>query len=118
MFSWFRVEARNIGIKTKEELAVVQYTVCREPLDEIDKVLECVLRCSTSDEVDYSKLKEEKIEVPKVGEWLGIEPHSSMAGRASVVREDYPIKLFVYPRNWAQQMFYDDIFAPDIEETL
>lgn len=63
-------------------------------------------------------MKEEEYEVPKVSEWFGIEPLSSIAGLVSVVRGDYPIKPFMSTINWAKHRFYVNRFAQDFETAI
>lgn len=119
VLSMFRAEARHNGLKTEETLESVQYMEFSESLDKMDKVLGCAcLRWSTSDELDYSKMKEGKDAGQEVGVWFGIEPFSSVAERISVVRENHPIKPFILLRYSAQQKFYDNRFSPNFAEAL
>lgn len=64
------------------------------------------------------RMEERENEVPDVGEWLSIEPFSSIAIRVSVMKGTYPIKPFMYSGNWTQQGFYVDRFFPDFEKAL
>lgn len=57
------------------------------------------MKCSMSDEVDYVKMSKEKDEVSEKGEWFGIEPVSSIVGRAIVVGRNYPIKPVMHHRS-------------------
>lgn len=63
-----RLEAMHNGINLEEELAFVSYMECTEQIDKIDKILWCdCSRQSTSDGVDYSRMKEGENEVPEAG---------------------------------------------------
>lgn len=76
-------------MKRQEEHVFVKSMECTELLDKIDIMLESVyLRCSTSDEDDYSEIKGGEHDVPNVCEWCGIEPFSYTAERVSVAREN------------------------------
>lgn len=100
------VKSRHNGIETEEELAFVCYIERTEPVDNIGNVLECAcLRWSAMVGVHHVKVKEGGHEVPIVGEWFDVEAFSSFARRVGVIGENYPFKLFIYPRRWAEQRF-------------
>lgn len=65
-----------------------------------------------------SETKEVKNEVPKVREWLGIKPFSSIVRYVSVVRGNYSIKPFLYPRCWAKHSLCVYVSASRVEEVL
>lgn len=76
------------------------------------------MRCSTPNEVSYANMKERYDEVPEVGKLFGIKPFSSVGRRVKVVRGNYIIEKFTYPRHWARQRLNINIFAPDFQEAL
>lgn len=101
-------------------LALLQYMDCTDPVDNVEKMLNCVcMRGNTSDNDDYSMSRaEEAFGVRENGEWFGIEPFRSIEGCISVVKDNHPIALFTKPPHWAQQRFCVHRFASVFEKAM
>lgn len=82
--------------------------------DNIDQKLNCVsLRWSIHDEVDYN-LNQPNLRAGStisVGEWIGIEPLSTVKGNARVLWSNVPLQPFTLPLSGACHRYYINSFC-------
>lgn len=101
------------------KLAFVHYMERTQPADSVSRMLGCVcLRCSISDEVDYTKRAREERSIPPVDKWFVIEPFSYVERLVSVVRGSYLMKQSTFLIHWSQHRVYINKFARLFEKAI
>ena len=95
-----------------EELALVRYYKCIEPLDKMDEILDCIcLRWETEDEEDYSAKALLDNDVIVAGEQYGLISFQTICGTCEVVRSNYAIPEFQKELPWTHHKFYVNRFV-------
>ena len=97
----------------RKELAFLKYFICSAPVDEVDKILNCIcLRWETEDGIDHSLSPGSLGQHILAGEHYGLASFQSLCGVAHIVRSNYGIHPFTEELPWTHHRFHVNRFLP------
>jgi len=110
----FHINCEHIGFHN--EYALIRFLTCTNPVDAIDKELNCVcLRWETSEESNSARPTDPhpvNADAIVAGENYGLVPFSSLCGTVHLVRANYAIHPFMKEIPWTEHRFYVNRFLP------